>query len=229
MPSRTWAVAEAFVLRALIVTFALGSTVPGVCAQEREPASTPRRPATTKSKSKPKAEKVSLLKRLGFGSLIHGRVVYGLWLPTQTPEGQIDYNIRQSQLSAWLETEPKFTDSLSLHARGTVDGILQSTVITTTETVGRGLRATFREGYLQYSSSGWDLRAGRQLVLWGKSDGINPTDFLSAKRQYLLYSERRVGAWDPTRSRPILSRHVALRVGVSRCFGIRSILGRMLF
>lgn len=121
---------------------------------------------------------------------LRGKVVYGLWLPTAAPENpQESYRVRQSNLSAWLEADPELTSGLSLHAKGTVDGIFQSTVLTTREAVQRGVRATFREAYAQFNKSGWDLRAGRQVIPWGKSDGINPTDFLPAKDQYLFWSD----------------------------------------
>lgn len=33
-----------------------------------------------------------------------------------------------------------------------------------------------REAYLEYVSDTWDLRAGRQIIVWGKADGIQVTD-----------------------------------------------------
>ena len=34
------------------------------------------------------------------------------------------------------------------------------------------------EGYLDYAGEGWDLRAGRQIIIWGNSDGLQVTDVL---------------------------------------------------
>jgi len=34
------------------------------------------------------------------------------------------------------------------------------------------------EGYLDYAGDGWDLRAGRQIIIWGNSDGLQVTDVL---------------------------------------------------
>ena len=125
---------------------------------------------------------------------VKGRVAYGLWLPTQIPTNQTtglagDYRVRQSDLSTWLELDPDFGAGFSAHGKGTFDAIFQTTVVTTSETVKTGVQATFREGYAQYSRGSWDLRAGRQIIPWGKSDGINPTDFLGAKSAYLLWSD----------------------------------------
>jgi len=36
-----------------------------------------------------------------------------------------------------------------------------------------------REAYMDYAGSGWDLRAGRQIIIWGVSDGIRITDIIS--------------------------------------------------
>jgi hypothetical protein len=38
-----------------------------------------------------------------------------------------------------------------------------------------------REAYLQYASESWDLRLGRQLIIWGKADGVEITDLISPK------------------------------------------------
>jgi hypothetical protein len=36
-----------------------------------------------------------------------------------------------------------------------------------------------REAYLEYAGTHWDLRAGRQIIIWGVSDGIRITDIIS--------------------------------------------------
>ncbi|MFC1713176.1 DUF1302 family protein [Candidatus Poribacteria bacterium] len=36
-----------------------------------------------------------------------------------------------------------------------------------------------REAYLQYAAESWDLRAGRQIIIWGKADGVQITDVIS--------------------------------------------------
>lgn len=34
------------------------------------------------------------------------------------------------------------------------------------------------EGYIDYAGNGWDIRAGRQIIIWGYSDGLQVTDVL---------------------------------------------------
>lgn len=36
-----------------------------------------------------------------------------------------------------------------------------------------------REAYLEYTSDNWDFRLGRQIIIWGKADGIQITDIIS--------------------------------------------------
>lgn len=36
-----------------------------------------------------------------------------------------------------------------------------------------------REAYLEYFSNKWDLRIGRQIIIWGKADGLQVTDIIS--------------------------------------------------
>lgn len=37
-----------------------------------------------------------------------------------------------------------------------------------------------RELYLEYAGQNWDLRAGRQIIIWGVADGMKITDIISA-------------------------------------------------
>lgn len=39
---------------------------------------------------------------------------------------------------------------------------------------------------LAYSSYGFRVKAGQQITAWGKADGLNPTDFLTGRRNLLL-------------------------------------------
>jgi hypothetical protein len=43
-----------------------------------------------------------------------------------------------------------------------------------------------REAYLAGSLGAWDLAVGRQLVVWGRADSVNPTDVLTARDFTLL-------------------------------------------
>jgi len=54
-----------------------------------------------------------------------------------------------------------------------------------------------REAFLSYTNESMELKIGQQIIPWGKSDGINPTDYLSAKDYTFLNPDdevRRIGA-----------------------------------
>lgn len=37
------------------------------------------------------------------------------------------------------------------------------------------------ESYLDYTGDNWDIRAGKQIIIWGKADGLQITDIISPK------------------------------------------------
>jgi len=40
---------------------------------------------------------------------------------------------------------------------------------------------SLKEAYIEYVKDWWDLRIGRQLIIWGKADGLQVTDLISPK------------------------------------------------
>jgi hypothetical protein len=61
----------------------------------------------------------------------------------------------------------------------------------------RGLRGELREGYVTVTVGKLEIRAGRQIIAWGRADGVNPTDNLSGQDLTLLTpddNDRRLGA-----------------------------------
>lgn len=63
--------------------------------------------------------------------------------------------------------------------------------------------AELREAFVGASFGGLDLRVGRQIVVWGRADGLNPTGNLAAEDLTLLTPEdadRRLGAATATGS-----------------------------
>ena len=48
-------------------------------------------------------------------------------------------------------------------------------------------KGELREGYVDFSTENFDLRAGRQIIAWGRTDAVNPTDNL-AMRDYTLHT-----------------------------------------
>jgi hypothetical protein len=58
-------------------------------------------------------------------------------------------------------------------------------------------RAEVREAFVTFASEPLEIRAGRQILAWGRADGINPTDNLTGQDLTLLApddSDRRLGA-----------------------------------
>lgn len=59
------------------------------------------------------------------------------------------------------------------------------------------VRGELREGFVNVTMGPLELRAGRQIIAWGRADGINPTDNLTGQDLTLLApddSDRRLGA-----------------------------------
>ena len=59
------------------------------------------------------------------------------------------------------------------------------------------VRGELREGFVTVTSGPLEVRAGRQIIAWGRADGINPTDNLTGQDLTLLApddSDRRLGA-----------------------------------
>ncbi len=119
-----------------------------------------------------------------------------------------------TQGSAWLTLRPKEVAEF----RGYFEGYLYG------ENLERKFegKAEIREGYLERSFGLLDVRAGRQVTVWGRADKVNPTDPLSLRDQRLLFSDdeeqrlgiaalqtvanfdgwRLIGVWQPEWRRP---------------------------
>jgi hypothetical protein len=107
----------------------------------------------------------------GIGT-ITGRVFAHLRVPTGDPLGA---PIQQASTSAWIQARPRFSEAASATITLTADAI-QSALDPTTH-----LRASVREAYVEALKGGFELRVGQQIIPWGNADGVNPTDFLTAK------------------------------------------------
>jgi hypothetical protein len=51
------------------------------------------------------------------------------------------------------------------------------------------IRGDLREGYLEKSIANLDLKLGRQIIVWGRADKINPTDVWSVRDYRLLVTD----------------------------------------
>ncbi len=101
--------------------------------------------------------------------------------------------VLQSSISAWLDIQGNLNENNSLSATVQVDAFLRSL----TEPNQSSFSARLREGYYSFQNSSLELRVGQQILPWGKSDGVNPTDYFTAKDYTLMNPDeevKRVGA-----------------------------------
>lgn len=99
---------------------------------------------------------------------------------------------QQLSASLWLQGDARLSEPLSARAIYQGDFFEGQNSRLTGDRGGTHLRNRLREGYVEYFRKGWQLRAGKQIIPWGKSDGINPTDFLSAKESDFLNHDSEV-------------------------------------
>jgi hypothetical protein len=127
-------------------------------------------------------------------SPIAGRIYSDYYIYTQ----DLSYGeVAQSSLSAWLEYDSQADDStkkdLGVHIVGQGDLFYRDL----NHPGQTSARFHLREGYISYLSDETVLRVGQQIIPWGKSDGINPTDYFTAK-DYTLFNPddevKRLGA-----------------------------------
>ena len=119
-----------------------------------------------------------------------GRVYTDQYLYTSEAKSM---TIAESSLSVWLDLDSKTEKGFGARFIGQSDFFYRD--VNHPDDVS--IVPQIREGYVSYLSEGSDLRIGQQIIPWGKSDGINPTDYFTAKNYTLLNPDdevRRVGA-----------------------------------
>jgi len=100
-------------------------------------------------------------------------------------------SFQQVSASLWLHARPELSEISYARFELALDAF--------DATIGgdRRLRASLREAYVALRTAGWLLRVGQQIIPWGSSDVINPTDFLTARDQTYFAADpeqARVGA-----------------------------------
>jgi hypothetical protein len=137
------------------------------------------------------------------GLALSGRVFSDVYFPARDIRTS---TYRQASASVWLQGDHRFGEHTS--ARFVLAGdAIQNRPVSAVGGTGDAFRLSLREGYATYAKNGWEFRAGQQIIPWGKSDAINPTDFLTAKDLTLFNPDeevRRIGAvslwlgWTPS-------------------------------
>jgi hypothetical protein len=83
--------------------------------------------------------------------------------------------------SLWVKATPRLESLGSLHFEGWV---INQDFLKENET-----KSALREGYADVSFGLIDLRIGKQVIVWGRADQINPTDTISPRDYTLLFTE----------------------------------------
>jgi hypothetical protein len=115
---------------------------------------------------------------------VTGSVRAGYWSSTRNLDDEAPLGAGMF----WLKISRRLSDRVSFLSEGWVAlrGPLNDG-----DTAGE-----LREAYVDLRLGRLDLRAGRQIIAWGRADGINPTDVLSGQQFALLTpddADRRLG------------------------------------
>jgi len=125
-------------------------------------------------------------------SSFRGRIYTDQYFPVYSSATYAS-GILQSSISAWLDFQNKFSKNTSIQIVGEGDAFLRSL----SDTTESSFSGKLREGFFAYQNDSFELRVGQQIIPWGKSDGVNPTDYFTAKDYTLLNPDdevRRTGA-----------------------------------
>ena len=117
---------------------------------------------------------------------LSGSLRGSFWGVSRNPSGNNDIGI----VETWLKAAPRIGRDATLSMEGWVR---YTDVIHTGKTEG-----VLREGYLSYSKGDADFRIGKQIIVWGRADQLNPTDNLTPRDNTLLMTDsddQRLGAW----------------------------------
>ncbi len=115
-----------------------------------------------------------------------GSLRWGGWSSNRKLDNQTDIGVP----SVWLNSKWEFSENSKIVMNGWArkEGLAPAPQTS----------AMFREAYLQSNWGDWEFSIGRKLFLWGRADGINPTDNLSPRNFTLLVpddSDQRKGTY----------------------------------
>lgn len=107
-------------------------------------------------------------------------------------------------LNLVLQSEPSFGDHVRLYGEARVmaqdlnHSVGPNNWDGRTQTLYQDVTLELREGYVHIYAGDLELRVGKQIVVWGRADEINPTDWLSARNLTLLFPDpfdQRIGVF----------------------------------
>ena len=105
---------------------------------------------------------------------LNGSVRAGYFSSSRKLDGKNDLGTG----SVWLKATQNIGEDISLVAKGWVRN---------DEYYGSSKK--LQEGYLNFSAENVDYRVGRQIIVWGRADRLNPTDNLTPRNFTLLTPE----------------------------------------
>lgn len=108
---------------------------------------------------------------------VSGSLRAGYWSSSRN----LDDEENLATLALWLRAEPRLGPNLSLAGEGWVRNENLSG--------GGPTRGKLREAYVDGRFGPLDLRAGKQIIVWGRADRVNPTDNLTPRDFALLVPE----------------------------------------
>ena len=116
--------------------------------------------------------------------MVSGSLRSGYWSSSRT----LDDRAHLATAALWLKAESRLTSQLHLTVEGWVRG---DDLFREQASWGE-----LREAYLDLRLDTVDLRIGKQIIVWGRADRLNPTDTLTPRNFTLLAVEeddQRVG------------------------------------
>lgn len=105
---------------------------------------------------------------------LNGSVRAGYFSSSRKLDGKNDLGTG----SVWLKATQNIGEDISLVANGWVRN-----------DQSYGSSKKLQEGYLNFSAGNVDYRVGRQIIVWGRADRLNPTDNLTPRNFTLLTPE----------------------------------------
>lgn len=111
------------------------------------------------------------------GLNLNGSIRGGYWSSSRTLDDKQNIGVT----SIWLKSAPRLASDASLFMEG---WIMNQDLFHSEETKGE-----IREGYLELNYGRLGIRAGKQIIQWGRADSINPTDNLTPWNYTLPFTE----------------------------------------
>ena len=108
---------------------------------------------------------------------LNGSLRGSYWNISDNPAGRNNPGIAE----LWLKAAPKPGENSAL--------LLEGWTRAADVAHSAGRQSALREGYVNFSHGAADFRIGKQIIVWGRADQINPTDNLTPRDNTLFIAE----------------------------------------